>query len=334
MSEKPFVPVIHGASADRPDEADTLLTAEAVRAALCRLGYRSEVIDIGADPIAGAEALAAAPTYAVFNLVEAIGGHDAPAAEVPAELDVHGLAYTGVGTTAWQATLSKPAAKRALAGAGLPVPNDSLTGEGFADADLVIVKSLTEHASLGIDAASVVRGAAARRTICERQARFGGRFFAEAYVDGREFNVSVLETSQGLAVLPLAEIDFSAFPSGKPRIVDYAAKWDDTSFAYSNTPRRFQFAFSDELLIGRLESLALAACKLFGVTGYARVDFRVDRAGDPYILEVNPNPCLAPDAGFAAAAAEAGLSFDDLVTAVLAAAKRRTAGAPGDVSHP
>jgi D-alanine-D-alanine ligase len=124
-------------------------------------------------------------------------------------------------------------------------------------------------------------------------------------------------------VLPPAEIDFVGFPAGRPRIVDYEAKWSGHSFAYLNTPRRFDFPPSDAPLLDRLSALAHEAWSLFGVTGYARVDFRVDAAGEPWLLELNVNPCLTPDAGFVAAAERAGLGYDALIAAITEAAARQ-----------
>src|SRR3546814_18251622 len=92
-------------------------------------------------------------------------------------------------------------------------------GSGFAAGEQVIVKSDTEHASLGLDAASVVPAAEARREIAARQQRFGRPFFAEAFIDGREFNLSVLDTAGGPRVLPGPETLFVHFPPGPPRIL-------------------------------------------------------------------------------------------------------------------
>src|SRR5690606_34720353 len=104
-----------------------------------------------------------------------------------------------------------------------------------------------------------------------------------------------------LQVLPVAEIDFSAFGPGKARIVGHDAKWVEDSFEYQHTPRLFDFGDDDAALLDELRSLAHRASLEFGVGGYARVDFRVDATGKPWILEINANPCLSPDAGFAAA---------------------------------
>ncbi|MBU1233993.1 MAG: D-alanine--D-alanine ligase, partial [Proteobacteria bacterium] len=118
-------------------------------------------------------------------------------------------------------------------------------------------------------------------------------------------------------VLPVAEILFDDFSSRMPRIVDYSAKWDETSFAYRHTPRCFDFKEEDSLLLEKLVEISKQCWHLFKLNGYARVDFRVDHDGRPWILEVNSNPCLSPDAGFAAALERAGLSFTEAVRRIL-----------------
>ena len=135
------------------------------------------------------------------------------------------------------------------------------------------------------------------------QEKQGGECFAEAYIDGREFNLSLLASKAGPQVLPPAEIRFEDYPEGKTRIVGYRAKWHESSFEYLHTVRSFEFPPEDDELLSRLKDLAVRCWSLFDLRGYARVDFRVDRDGRPWVLEVNVNPCLSPDAGFFAAAA-------------------------------
>ena len=119
------------------------------------------------------------------------------------------------------------------------------------------------------------------------------------------------------AGLPPAEIDFAAFPDDKPHIVGYRAKWDADSFEYHHTPRRFDFPANDRPLLDRLSQLAIQCWREFGLRGYARVDFRVDEAGRPWILEINANPCLSPDAGFAAAVEQAGIGYDQAIERIV-----------------
>lgn len=146
-------------------------------------------------------------------------------------------------------------------------------------------------------------------------------YFAERFVDGREFNVSLLEVGGVPTVLPVVEQEFRDYPPGKPRVVGYRAKWVEGSFEFSNTVHRHAFSDDDRDLIDRVHALSLAAWRAFGCSGYARVDFRVDEKGRPWVLEVNANPCLSPDAGFVHAAKLAGLTVEDTIRLILNAAR-------------
>ena len=147
-------------------------------------------------------------------------------------------------------------------------------------------------------------------------ARFGGDWFAERYVEGREFNIAMLDGR----VLPMAEMRFEQWPEGKPRIVGYDAKWEEDSTGWNGTVRAFGVEKNEPRLAEGLRTACEKVWTLFGLTGFARVDFRVDGNGTPLILEINTNPCISPDAGFAAAAAEAGLSYEALIEAIVEAA--------------
>jgi D-alanine-D-alanine ligase len=95
--------------------------------------------------------------------------------------------------------------------------------------------------------------------------------------------------------------------------VGYRAKWDDDSFESTRTVRAFGIEDENPALASQLRELATRAWNLFGLTGYARVDFRVGKGHEPSILEINPNPCLSPDAGFAAAAELDGMPYPALM---------------------
>jgi len=314
---KGFIPVLHAATDSRPDEIDTLLAAEAVAGALNERGYAAEVIGLSPD-LAELDALPASRPLVAFNLVDAVNGDGRLAPMVPARLDALALRYTGARTTAWLDTLSKVATKLKLAHAGLPTPAWSPDGAGLDPDTPVIVKPVWEHGSLGIDETSVMRGAEARQAIAERTVRWQTEHFAEEFVEGREFNVSLLQSADGVQVLHIAEIVFEGFADAA-QIVCYDAKWTPDSAAYVGTPRRFGLERSGPALARVLADHARACWTLFGISGYARVDFRVDQAGAPFILEVNINPCLTPDAGFAAAALEAGLTYPDLIESIATA---------------
>ncbi|MCA9048718.1 MAG: hypothetical protein KDA89_08315 [Planctomycetaceae bacterium] len=196
-----------------------------------------------------------------------------------------------------------------------PEETTGFSGIGPGRPLTVIMKPVWEHASLNMDDNCVVAVQSPDeilRALRQSEQNFGRPYFAEAYIDGREFNLSLIQDDSGtMRVLPPAEIDFCGFPPDKPRIVGHRAKWQETSFEYEQTPRRFEFPLTDTGLLRELKQLTQQCRQAFDLTGYARVDFRIDADGCPWILEVNVNPCLSPDAGFAAALQTAGIDFDD-----------------------
>jgi D-alanine-D-alanine ligase len=319
--------VLHSdVAADAPaDEQDTLFQAQAIADALAASGHEVRKAGYVDDQAALGAVVRARATDAVFNVVEAIDGSGRLAARVPQILDALGVPFTGAGTSELAATSDKPLSKRMMRDAGLPTPDwaEPPDWAGLVEAEHYIVKHALEDASIGLDDASVVGGCAQVRARAEESAkRHGGRWFAEAFIDGREFNVAVMEKDGGPFVLPLAEMTFADWPCNRPKIVGYAAKWDSGSFEEVKTVRVFGLEEREPALAASLRNLARRTWDLFDLSGYARIDFRVDRNGNPLILEINPNPCLSPDAGFAAAAEEAGYSYNALVEHILVTAFR------------
>ena len=314
------VAIAHGAVPPDapPDEQDVLVEVQAVQDALQRRGYIVRTVPVDLNLAAAAQQLIELRTEVVFNLVESVAGRGILTTLGPLLFDHIKLPYTGVPLTALFVTSNKVLAKQCLAAAGIPTaPWTSTTPQ---DIGPWIVKSVWEHASIGLDDHAVLYGArAVEQRLAACRAR-GGEWFAEKFIAGREFNVSLVDMPDGVRVLPLAEIVFDAFPEGKPRIVNYAAKWDAESFEYHNTPRRFIDEQAELELASRLREIALRCWKAFDLRGYARVDFRVDAAGAPWVLEINGNPCVSPDAGFAAAAAQAGIEYDELIEQIVRAA--------------
>ena len=327
------IALIHGevASDAGRDEQDVLTQVDFVSRGLAALGHEPVALPVSLNLAAAAERLAALRPDLVFNLVETIAGKGNLIHLVPALLDALKIPYTGAGTDAMFLTSNKLMAKRWLAAAGLPTP-DWFTAQGTPcgkvspmDEALRIegpwlIKSVWEHASIGLDEDSVLFGADRKRLLDEMEARceaLGGACLAEAYIDGREFNLSLLADEGGPEVLPPAEIRFDGYPPGKVRVVGYRSKWKEGTFEFANTPRTFEFPAEDVPLLSQLKELARRCWKIFDLRGYARVDFRVDGEGRPWILEVNANPCLSPDAGFSAATLRAGLTFPDVLGRIL-----------------
>jgi D-alanine-D-alanine ligase len=306
-----------------PDQADSLVQAREVGGILAGLGHQVAMVPLGPGTDETESELRLARPEIVFNLVEAPMGQGRLIHLAPLLLERMGLVFTGAGTRAMLLSSNKLTAKRLMKDHGLPTPpwlTQPGAGQYSGKAGRWIIKSVWEHASIGLDEDSVVEGLTTeglQNLMQDRRGGLGGECFAERFIEGREFNLALLASDNGVQVLPPAEIVFEGYAEGKPKVVGYRAKWDPGSYEYHHTPRKFDFPARDRLLLQELTALGLRAWRLFGLRGWARVDFRVDRHGGPWILEVNANPCLTSDAGFMAAAHKAGLDPGVVVQRVL-----------------
>ncbi len=323
----------------RPDQEDTLSQANAVRKALLARGHKAELMAMDLDLKAASTRLSTFAPDVVFNLVEELENNIRLAPLAPALYAHLGIPFTGADAQSMTLSGDKLTCKQVLNAAGLHTPawikEDGTCGgmdELFHGHDTFVpsrylCKSVHEHASLGIDDSCLVDATATEdvtATLARCRSNHGGQWFAERYIDGREFNIAAVADGQGgVRVLPFAELAFTGFTADRPKIVGYAAKWHDDTFEYHSTVRRFDFPESDIPLLDMLSEATTACWKAFGLAGYARVDFRV--AGDgsaqlpfrTFIIDVNSNPCIAPDAGLAAAALKDGIPFDALVDMIV-----------------
>lgn len=313
---------------DSAGDLDVLRQCVAVEEAMRSLGWQTTRIPCTLNLSAVRDSLTATSPELVFNLVESLGRTDRMMPAATLLLESMGIPFTGSGSLAILTTTNKVTAKECLRKYQIPTPawlarsDDGWQGtvnSSFPEA--VIVKATAEHASLGITDHSVIRGGDLphiMNCIRRQEEQHHTKHFAEQFIEGREFNLSLLASEKGPVVLPPAEIQFLEFPADKPKIVGHNAKWDDLSMESVNTPRRFDFPSSDRPLLDELSALARRCWSAFQLRGYARVDFRVDMDGQPWVLEVNANPCLSADAGFAAAVSRAGLSFQAAIQHILA----------------
>jgi D-alanine-D-alanine ligase len=306
--------------------------SEEIAAVLKALGYRTEIVPFEFDTKKVRETLLRLKPGVVFNIVDSIEGKGNLVSLAPMLLAHMGLPYTGATALATTVSCDKLVAKQILRGQGIR------TADWLTEAEIeaggkeleqhYILKSITEHASFGIFADSIVRTRAELKSRWqEKRLKYGSEWFAEAYIEGREFNQALLVTADPAkaAAMPSAEILFTSdFPTDKPRIIDYSAKWYADTPEYIGTVRRFDMPAKDAPLLASLQFIAQTCWQAFGLTGYARVDYRVDAAGVPYVLEVNCNPFLTAKEGFGMATKQAGLSFADTVRAIVADAYRRT----------
>jgi D-alanine-D-alanine ligase len=184
-----------------------------------------------------------------------------------------------------------------------------------------ICKPAAEDASIGVEQRSVVR---TTRQLTERASAMLERWdevIVQRYVEGREVNVGIV----GDATLPIAEIDFGQMPKGMWRIVTYRSKWETGSDEDLGSAPQCPARLPASVATG-LRKVAMAAWRMVGGAGYGRVDFRIDERGRPWILEVNANPDIAPDAGLARMAGVAGIEYGALVRQICELGLRRARG--------
>lgn len=320
----------------RPLESDAgvLDEVEAVRKVLSSEGiaHRAE----GADGLSSvARILRDSLEPVVFNLIESFPTFSDESTLVPALCTAFGKGMTGCDTACLTLTLDKWRTKAVLAAWGIPVAAGVLVGpDGKFDPSRLppgpcIVKPLATDASEGIGPGSVldVGDSCVAERIREIHERFGQPALVEQFVGDREFNVSVFEGPSGATALPIAEIEFRDYSAAKPKIVDYAAKWVADSFEYRNTVRVVP-ARLEPAVAQRIRQMALDSWRACGCSSYARVDMRMAADGRLYVLEVNANPDISPEAGFAAALQAGGFPFHRFVMDALAAAAGRIRQAP------
>jgi D-alanine-D-alanine ligase len=296
-------------------ELGVLEEVEAVHRALTELGYAVALVPLLPPLEQVREKLECIEAGLVFNLFEGFDGcpeTEAVVADILAEL---GLPHTGCPASALALALDKAKAKMLLEASGINTPRYQLlspeTLPMFHLTYPCIVKPCGEDASHGLSEESVVNETV---SLVEQVARiselFGGKALVEEFVDGREFNVTVLGTSQPV-VLPVSEIVYD-LPPGMPRVLTFSAKWDLQSMYFKCT----KVICPAEIGTGMREHIvetALSVFRLMGCQGYARVDIRLDNEGRLQVLEVNPNPDISPGTGAARQAEAAGMPYSQFV---------------------
>jgi D-alanine-D-alanine ligase len=260
----------------------------------------------------------------IFNLVEELPADIKHACLVPAICRSFGRNFTGSDTPALLLAQNKGQTKAILKAAGIPTPNGTaievgrkISAKNFAPGKY-IVKPAFSDASEGITADSIVSlGSKKMSAAIENiHKQFHQPAIVEQFIPNRELNVSVLQLGKKIEVMPIAEIDFGAFKKDKPKIVDYAAKWHADSFEYNNTPRILPAKLPAKTA-AKVRQYAIDAFIALGCKDYVRVDFRLDEKNNPFVIEVNPNPDISPDAGFAAAIAAGKLSYKKFIETLL-----------------
>ena len=296
-------------SADAESGHDAFITADAIQEGLASRGHsveraiiRKSMLDVllPYDP----------REWLVFNLCETLEGESYREAYVPAVLDALGYTYTGSNTRTLHHALNKARTKQTLLQHGLPTAPFQVFQSPDEPIHVplpVFVKPVAEDASIGVSDNAVAHTPAELRAQVKTILReMGEPALAEAFIHGREFNVA-LWGNQPPQVLPLAEIDYRDISDPYKQVISFAAKWDKSTFEYHHTPVTCPAQVA-EPLAAQLRHVARAAYRVMGCRDYARVDVRV-RGDEPFILEVNPNCGLTPDAGFPREARVGGYDY-------------------------
>ena len=316
------------------DAASVESSARAIQQALTASGSSAELVGLqGREVFDLLPKLRAGKPDLIFNLCESMAGDPRNEPTFAGLLDLFELPYTGADLPALAACLHKRRSKDILLGRGIPTPPHrflstlaELDDPALADLDYPwFLKLAHEDASVGITEENLVRTFPALRARAAAMiTEFDQPVLAERYIDGREINVTLIGNGDDLQVLPLHEIDFGAMPAGRPRIVSYAAKWEESHVDYAGTkPVRLRDA--NPTLVAACEKVARDAWDAHGLRDYARVDLRVDKVGQPWVIDVNPNPDISPDAGVVRSAAVAGMSYVQLIERLAQTALRRYA---------
>ena len=288
-----------------------------VRDAIEALGH--EVISIGvSDDLATIRgAIDAHKPHVAFNLIEEFGGVGHFDQHVVSYLELRRQAYTGCNPRGLTLARDKALTKKILAYHGLKVPEFAIFPKRRATkrpdrlAFPLFVKSLTEEGSAGISGASIVHDDDKLKERVEFIHRTtNSTAIAEQFIEGREIYVGVMGNHR-VAVLPPWEFAMTKKQDGAPLIASDRAKWDpeyQRQMGLKTGPAKLTKRMQAEL-----SELSKQIYRLLGMSGYARLDFRVTANGDAYLLEANPNPQIAKDEDFALSARHMGVCYPELL---------------------
>ena len=306
------------------DNLATISTARELAKHYEQLGYSNVIRHFDYLPSAFKTAVEIENPDCVFNLVESVSGTSRLIHVPPIYLEELRLPYTGCPAHAIELSNDKVLAKRILTMLNAPTPRWGLPKTMTTDQPGTwIVKAQHEHASYGMTQKNVVEGTTAAVELARELAdELKIDWIIEEFINGREFNVSIVDGASGPQLLPMAEIVFENYTADLHKIIDYKAKWDEQSFEYKNTVRRYDFPASDRKLLKALEEISLKVWAGFDLRGWARIDYRVDTNGNPFVVDVNANPDLSLDAGFMTAAGRAQITPHEAIRMITTAAMK------------
>jgi D-alanine-D-alanine ligase len=309
------------------EQSDPIKEFEEIAKRLRRVGYEAYILNILDDYKLFKDDLRKNKPDVVFNFVEIYKDDATLEMSFAGLYELFNIPYTGAPPATLGTCQNKELTKRILSSYDVPTPNYTLISETADEYSVelnfpIIVKPATEDASVGIENDSIVNNYEDLKKRIEYVLyEYEQDALLEEFIDGRELNVAVLGDKQ-LKVLPISEIDFSRMPDHLYNIVSYQAKWEPLDESYHKTipvcPAKLPKKIESEA-----QRIAMKAFRAMGCRDYARVDMRLSKDKNLYVLEVNPNPDLTEDAGFMRSMKQAGLSYQRALKTIVDFASAR-----------
>ncbi|MBN1907228.1 MAG: hypothetical protein JW927_19265 [Deltaproteobacteria bacterium] len=298
-----------------PDREVAQLTNNQMASALNTAGHPVDVIEITESRLEPFLSSFSPADKIIFNQCESIPSLHHSEHEAARIIESMGFTYTGSGPDALSLAEDKTRVKQILESFNIPTPAWKLYDYPSAhDWNLfpAIVKTSLEHCSISLDPGSVVMNRKELESRIEYILdNFNQPAIVEVFIDGREFHVPLCGNGK-VEMMPVVEMDFSAFSDIHDRLCTYDSKFDPLSPHYNKIESRIPAPLNNTELLN-LEKICLNAYHAIGCRDYARLDVR-EQGGLFYVLDVNPNPDLDIEASMACSAAHCGISYPDMMS--------------------
>jgi D-alanine-D-alanine ligase len=302
----------------KDDELDVLDQVRIVSKALTQLKYKVGEYQMSLNLHKAVKDIQKIRPDFIFNLAETLD-NKGEFAYMPAAILMHlNIPFSGNPLIPLFFAANKVIAKQQITSLGIKTPPwftmDQISK--LKKGKKYILKPTWEEGSLGLDEDSVFDGSDKEfiKKIAKKDKHY---YFIEEFIEGREFNVSIIGTNEGPLVLPIAEMTFVDYPEGKPRIMGYTAKWKEESFEYTHTRRTFKLDSKDKDIKAEIEKICKKCWNILGFKGYVRIDFRMGSDRIPMVIDLNLNPCISESGGFIAATQKAGYKFVDVIRMIV-----------------
>jgi D-alanine-D-alanine ligase len=293
-----------------------------ILAALRELGHTTDYLVIHDNLDALRQKLQSFEADVIFNLADEFRNNRAFDQNIVSFLEMHGIRFTGCGSTGLTLCKHKAISKKILGYHRIRVPEFTTIPRGKRIGRPrqlkfpILIKPLKEEASYGISQASFVENDDQfKERVQFIHEKLGQDAIAEEYIEGRELYVSILGNHR-LQVFPIRELVFKEVPPDEPKIATYRAKWDEEYRKRWGLQNQFAEKL-DPAVVGQIEKTCKHIYHLLTIDGYARIDLRMTPQNELYFIEANPNPILAADEDFGQSALKAGLSYSQLVERIV-----------------